>query len=34
MMASAIQWLTDLEVALKQAQQEGKHVLVDFYNPQ
>jgi hypothetical protein len=33
-MADAIQWLTDLESALKQAQTEDKHVLLDFYNPQ
>lgn len=33
-MADAIQWLTDVDSALKKAQMEGKHVLVDFYNPQ
>jgi hypothetical protein len=33
-MADAIQWLTDLDSALKKAQTEDKHVLLDFYNPQ
>ena len=33
-MAHAIQWLTDLESAMKKAQAEDKHVLLDFYNPQ
>ncbi len=33
-MADAIQWLMDVDSALKQAQIEKKHVLVDFYNPQ
>jgi hypothetical protein len=33
-MAHEIQWLTDLDSALKKAQTEDKHVLLDFYNPQ
>jgi hypothetical protein len=33
-MAHAIQWIEDLDSALKQAQTEDKQVLLDFYNPQ
>jgi hypothetical protein len=32
-MAHAIQWLTDLESALKKAKEESKLVLLDFFNP-
>jgi hypothetical protein len=33
-MAHAIQWFANLDAASKQAEREGKHVLLDFYNPQ
>ncbi len=29
----SIQWLSDLESALKKAKAEDKHVLLDFFNP-
>jgi len=31
--AKTIVWETDLEQALARAKSEGKHVLLDFFNP-
>lgn len=32
-MATAIQWECDMDTALKRAKQEGKRILLDFFNP-
>jgi len=32
-MANTIQWETEMDKALSRAKSEGRHVLLDFYNP-
>jgi hypothetical protein len=32
-MAGKVEWIEDFDAALKRAQAEGKHVLLDFFNP-
>jgi hypothetical protein len=32
-MANTIQWETEMDKATARAKSEGKHVLLDFYNP-
>ena len=32
-MSATINWETDMEKALARARDEGKHVLMDFFNP-
>ena len=32
-MATQIQWHPDFDSALREAQREHKHVLLDFFNP-
>ena len=32
-MVNEIQWFPDLDAAMKKAQAEDRHVLLDFFNP-